>query len=72
MSQCTCTKDAQITCVVHPTEQALKARIAELEAVAEAAMAMPTISGGATKWAQDMALHNALRAAGYLKEQGDE
>lgn len=30
MNQCTCTKDAQITCIVHPTEQALKARIAEL------------------------------------------
>ena len=31
MSQCTCTKDAQMTCIVHPTESSLKARIAELE-----------------------------------------
>ena len=31
MSQCTCTKDAQMTCIVHPTESSLKARIAELK-----------------------------------------
>ena len=29
--QCTCTKDAEITCIVHPTERALKQRIDELE-----------------------------------------
>jgi hypothetical protein len=32
MSSCTCSKDAQITCIVHPTELSLKRRIAELEA----------------------------------------
>ena len=68
MSQCTCTKDSQITCIVHPTEMALKARIAELEAVAEAAVdlqslyddSVPVVGG---KW--DV-LEDALRAAGYL------
>ena len=32
MSRCTCSKDKQITCIVHPTEVSLKQRIAELEA----------------------------------------
>jgi hypothetical protein len=32
MSQCTCATDKQITCIVHPTEPSLKARIAELRA----------------------------------------
>jgi len=31
MSQCTCITDKEITCIVHPTEQSLKRRIAELE-----------------------------------------
>lgn len=31
MSPMLCTKDAQMTCIVHPTEASLKARIAELE-----------------------------------------
>jgi len=30
-SQCTCSKDKEITCIVHPTTRALKERIAELE-----------------------------------------
>ena len=32
MSQCTCAKDPTITCIVHPNERALKARIKKLEA----------------------------------------
>ena len=59
MSQCTCTKDAQMTCIVHPTESSLKARIAELEAVLKATvpklnrmMRMPN-----TEWVADE--HNA-------------
>ena len=32
MSRCTCSEDAQITCIVHPTELSLKKRIAELKA----------------------------------------
>ena len=35
MGRCTCSKDAQITCIVHPTEVSLKQRIAELEAELE-------------------------------------
>ena len=31
MSQCTCTKDKEMTCIVHPTERSLKERIAELK-----------------------------------------
>ena len=30
MSQCTCTKDKEMNCIVHPTERSLKERIAEL------------------------------------------
>ena len=66
MSQCTCTKDSQITCIVHPTEQALKARIAELEAVAEAAFDHCNTSNGTEEFYRTRAgLQNALRA-GYL------
>lgn len=32
MDMCTCTKDKEITCIVHPTTRSLKERIAELEA----------------------------------------
>ena len=32
MSQCTCTTDKEMTCIVHPTDKALRQRIAELEA----------------------------------------
>ena len=31
MTQCTCTKDKEATCIVHPTTQSLKDYIAELE-----------------------------------------
>lgn len=32
MSQCTCSKDKEATCIVHPTTRGLKEYIAELEA----------------------------------------
>ena len=32
VNMCTCTKDKEITCIVHPTKRSLKERIAELEA----------------------------------------
>ena len=32
MSQCTCTTDREMTCIVHPTTRSLKDHIAELEA----------------------------------------
>ena len=35
MSQCTCTTDKEMTCIVHPTDKALRQRIAELEALAD-------------------------------------
>ena len=31
MSQCTCTTDKEMTCIVHPTTRGLKEYIAELE-----------------------------------------
>ena len=30
--QCSCTKDKEVTCIVHPTPRSMKERIAELEA----------------------------------------
>ena len=32
MTQCTCTTDKEVTCIVHPTTRSLKERIAELQA----------------------------------------
>jgi hypothetical protein len=35
MSNCTCTTDKEITCIVHPTEKSLRERIAKLEEAAQ-------------------------------------
>ena len=32
MNLCTCTKDREATCIIHPTERSLKNHIAQLEA----------------------------------------
>jgi len=62
-----CTKDAQMTCIVHPTEASLKARIAELEAVAEEAESLFRMYGHQDWCLEFTDLEQFLLAAGYLK-----